>query len=275
MALHPHGRVVLVGRNADKLDRVRREIEQAGGEALTVVADMSDLASVRAAADELAALDLDGILLNAGVRLADDVRTPKGHNVAVMTNVVGPFALTEALAPRLKDGANLVYTVSAVEDAARRPAALAGFRGGRYLSARDMLAGRWAPGGSTNAGFDAYATSRQALLASVLELAREDSRHRYNAVEPGIIGGTGLEAGAPPVARFLGAQVMPSLTGRVPYLSTTERAADVFVQVLTREPGIGGYFDEHGEPMLPSARVQEPTFGQTVVRQLREVLAQG
>lgn len=273
LALAPHGHVVLVGRNAAKLDAVRTEIEAAGGRASTVIADMADLPSIHRAAQELGEMPLDGILFNAGVRLPDDVRTADGHNATVMTNFIGPFAFTEALRGHLADGTNLVYTVSAVEDAARRPAAMAGFRGGRYLSADDALAGRWAPGGSTKPGFDAYATGKQALLASVLAFAREDGVLRYNAVEPGIIPGTGLEGELAAPARAIITHVVPRVVGRVPYLSTTDRAAKVMVQVLTSEPGTGGYFDEHGEQMYPSAQVQEPGFGDTVVRQTRSLLA--
>jgi NAD(P)-dependent dehydrogenase (short-subunit alcohol dehydrogenase family) len=51
------------------------------------------------------------------------------------TNHHGPFALTEALIPHLPDGANVVFVVSAVEGPERKPATMAGFRGGRYISA--------------------------------------------------------------------------------------------------------------------------------------------
>lgn len=199
LALVPHGRIVLVGRSPERLERVQAEIVDAGGQAQCVVADMADVASVRGAADELAGLGLDGILMNAGVRLDDGHTTAAGLNATMATNFLGPFALTEALAPRLADGAHLVYTVSAAENPARVPALMAGFRGGRWLSAEDALHGRWAPGGSRRPGFDAYATSKQALLASVLEFARETPRLRFDAVEPGIIPSTGLEGMAPPV----------------------------------------------------------------------------
>ena len=65
-------------------------------------------------------------------------------------------------------------------------------RGGRYLSAEASARGEWKPGGSSVAGADSYATSKQALLASALAFARETPRLRFNAVEPRITPGSGL-----------------------------------------------------------------------------------
>jgi len=59
-----------------------------------------------------------------------------GWDMTFATNHLGSFALTEALVPHLPDGANVVFVVSAVEDPERKPAKLAGFRGGRYISAQ-------------------------------------------------------------------------------------------------------------------------------------------
>ena len=45
LELAAHGTVVLVGRDPGKLDEVQRAIEGGGGKAVTVVCDLSDLAS--------------------------------------------------------------------------------------------------------------------------------------------------------------------------------------------------------------------------------------
>jgi NAD(P)-dependent dehydrogenase (short-subunit alcohol dehydrogenase family) len=58
LRLGKHGTVVLVGRDAAKLDGVRKEIEGAGGHAVTVQCDVSDLVSVKRAASEIAAMKL-------------------------------------------------------------------------------------------------------------------------------------------------------------------------------------------------------------------------
>src|SRR3569832_25451 len=70
------GMVVLVGRNAKKLDDVKAAIERRGGRAAPVVCDMADLAAVRRAAEEIIALPyaIAGVLNNAGVLLSEATR---------------------------------------------------------------------------------------------------------------------------------------------------------------------------------------------------------
>jgi NAD(P)-dependent dehydrogenase (short-subunit alcohol dehydrogenase family) len=111
-----------------------------------------------------------------------------GWDMSFVTNHLGPFALTEALVPSLPNGANVAFVVSAVEDPERRPAVAAGFRGGRYISAEASARGEWKPGGAQKPGFDAYATSKQAVLAAVMAFARETPRLHFNAIEPGYAG---------------------------------------------------------------------------------------
>ena len=108
------------------------------------------------------------------------------------TNHLGPFAFTEALVPHLPDGANVVFVASAVEDSEHKPAKVTGFRGGRYLSVEASARGEWKPGGSKMPGADAYATSKQCNLATVMTFARETPRLRFNAVEPSVNLTTGL-----------------------------------------------------------------------------------
>ena len=119
-------------------------------------------------------------------------KNAQGWDMVFATNHLGPFALTEALMPHLPDGANVVFVCSGVEDPERRPAVIAGFRGGRYISAEASARGEWKPGGSARPGFDAYATSKQCNLATVLAFARETPRLRFNAVEPGFSPATSL-----------------------------------------------------------------------------------
>jgi NAD(P)-dependent dehydrogenase (short-subunit alcohol dehydrogenase family) len=135
--------LVLVGRDAGKLNDVKEAIERLGGHAVSVVCDMSDLASVRRAAAELIALDLPivGLLNNAGVQNPRVMKNAAGWDMTFATNHLGPFALTEALMAHLEDGANVVFIGSATEDPERGPAKRAGFRGGRYISAEASARG--------------------------------------------------------------------------------------------------------------------------------------
>jgi NAD(P)-dependent dehydrogenase (short-subunit alcohol dehydrogenase family) len=170
LELARHGTVVLVGRDPGKLAEVQAEItKQPAGHAVPVMADLSDIPSVRHAARQIVALDLSiaGLLNNAGIMLNRAGRTARGWDLAFATNHLGPFAFTEALIRRLPDGTNVVFVCSGVEDPERKPARAAGFRGGRYISAQASADGQWQPGGSPKPGFGAYATSKQCELATV------------------------------------------------------------------------------------------------------------
>jgi NAD(P)-dependent dehydrogenase (short-subunit alcohol dehydrogenase family) len=280
LELAKHGTVVLVGRDRKKLDAVRKTIERKGQRAVCIVCDLSDMASVRRAAAEIVALRLPivGLLNNAGIRQARAAtQNALGWDMTFATNHLGPFVLTEALAPHLPDGATVVFVVSAVEDPERRPAVLAGFRGGRYISAAASARGEWRPGGSTRPGFDAYATSKQALLAAAMVFAREMPRLHVNAIEPGLTLTTGL-GNADGFLRFLQIAVFPLLVPLlmlfITILSTPKRAARVITKVLIDASGqTGVYYDEGGHPMPGSALARDPKFQDRVVAETRALLS--
>ena len=276
LELARHGTVVLAGRDPVRLGDVQAAIERRGGRAVPVVCDLSDLASVRRAAARIIELGLPvaGLLNNAGIMQARPTTNALGWDTTFATNHLGPFALTEALAPHLPDGTNVVFVCSAVEDPARRPAVIAGFRGGRYLSAEASARGEWAPGGSRLPGGDAYATSKQCSLATVLALAREMPRLRFNAVEPGFNPGTDLGRDSSVLLRLLARYVLAPLAPLIKYWSNPKTAARVITGVLTDDSGrTGVYYDEAGRPMQGSALVREPEFAGRVVAETRALLA--
>lgn len=276
LELAKHGTVVLAGRDRGRLGEVRTTIERAGGHAVPVVCDLSDLASVRRAAAEITALGLPlaGLVNNAGTGQVRATKNAQGWDTVFATNHLGPFALTEALMPHLPDGANVVFVCSGVEDPGRRPAVITGFRGGRYISAEASARGEWQPGGSARPGFDAYATSKQCNLATVLAFARETPRLRFNAVEPGFSPATGLSRDANVVLRFLGKYVLAPLAPFIRYWSTPARAAKVITNVALNEPGgTGVYYDERGKPMLGSTLARDPRFQDRVVAETRALLS--
>ncbi|MGA8430448.1 MAG: SDR family NAD(P)-dependent oxidoreductase [Candidatus Sulfotelmatobacter sp.] len=73
--LAKQGTVVLVGRDRGKLAEVQKIVEQKGQHAVSVVCDLSDLASVRRAASEIIALHLPiaGLLNNVRRLKAGDL----------------------------------------------------------------------------------------------------------------------------------------------------------------------------------------------------------
>ncbi|MDQ0474384.1 SDR family NAD(P)-dependent oxidoreductase [Labrys wisconsinensis] len=280
LELARHGTVVLVGRNRSKLAEVQTAIERQGRHAVSVVCDLSDIASVRRAAAEIIALRLPiaGLVNNAGIMQVHPTKNALGWDMTFATNHLGPFALTEALAPHLADGANVVFVASAVEDPERRPAKAVGFRGGRYISAEACARGEWKPGGSRMPGADAYATSKQCTLATAMAFARDTPRLRFNAVEPGVNPTTGLARDANAFVRLLSRSIIPLLVPLLmpfmTFLSTPKRAARVVAKILLDESGRTGiYYDEGGRPMPGSTLVRDPAFQDRVVAETRALLS--
>ena len=277
LELARHATVVLAGRDRAKLDDVQQAIERRGGQAVPVVCDLSDPRSVRRAAARIIELGLPlaGLLNNAGVFTIRPATNALGWDLTFATNHLGPFALTEALAPHLPDGAQVVFICSGVEDPERKPAVMAGFRGGRYISAEASARGEWAPGGSRLPGGDAYATSKQCNLATAVAFAREMPRLRFNAVEPGFSPGTDLGRDSNVFLRLLAKYVLSPLAPFIRYWSNPKTAARVITGVLTGDSGrTGVYYDEKGQPMNGSALVREPEFTARVVAETRALLAQ-
>ena len=112
------GRVVLAGRTQARLDEtsssIRTEVPAAALEQLVV--DLSDLGSVRRAADEAAAYGpIDVLVNNAGVMGTPQQRTADGLELQLATNHFGPFLLTGLLLPQLvASQAATVVTVSSI-----------------------------------------------------------------------------------------------------------------------------------------------------------------
>ena len=277
-----HGTVVLVGRDRGKLDTLQQEIQGTGGTAVSVVCDLSDMSSVQRAAAEIVRLNLAvaGLVNNAGVMQLRPTKNARGWDMSYATNHLGPFVLTEALIPHLRDGAKIVFVVSAVEDPERGPAVSAGFRGARYISAEASARGQWAPGGSAKPGFDAYATTKQAILAAAMVFSRENPRLRINAIEPGFNPSTGLGAADANAIvrltqRFVVPIIVPLLMPFIKFLSTSKRAAREITKILLDTSGrTGVYYDEGGHPMQGSMLIRDQEFQDRVVAETRAFLAE-
>ena len=273
--LSGHGTVILVGRDRPKLEGVQKQIERRGQQAFMVVCDLSDPASVHRAAKEIIALGLPitGLLNNAGVMLTKASQNALGWDMTFATNHLGPFALTEALAPHLPNGANVLFVASGIEDPERPPVKAMGMRGGRYISAEASARGEWQKPGSRIPGMDAYATSKQCVLASALALSRALPRLRINAVEPGINPATGL-GGANGFLRFVFGQIITRLPPFNRFRSTPDRAARVIMGIMTdTSVGTGTYYDQRGQPMRGSALAHDPAFQDRVVAETRAFLS--
>jgi NAD(P)-dependent dehydrogenase (short-subunit alcohol dehydrogenase family) len=277
LELSNHGTVILVGRNPDKLDKVKNAINQKGQEAIPIVCDVSDIKAIENAVRQILVLNLPiaGLLNNAGIMPAKPAKSAQGWDLTFATNFLGAFALTEALVPHLAEGTNVVFIGSAIEDPERKPAKIMGMKGGRYISAEASARGEWMTGGSKMPGIDAYATSKQCVLAAAMVFARENPKLRINVVEPGITRGTGLGAESTNAfVRFLFGNLMAIIPPFSHYSSTPVKSAKVISAILTDQSGkTGFYFDEKGKPMQGSAQASDPAFQERVVKETRALLS--
>ena len=173
-------RVVLAGRNPDKLSETRgamlREVPHATLVELQV--DLSDLTSVRAAATEAESLGPIHVLVNnAGVMGTSYARTVDDLELQLATNHFGPFLLTGLLLPQLiaSEDARVVVVSSAFHRIARRPP----------LGDPTVKRGRYAK-------WQTYAQSKLANLMFTYELERRARDHglplKALAAHPGFAG---------------------------------------------------------------------------------------
>lgn len=276
-AMKEYGTLILVGRNATKLISLKTELEKQGGKALTIVCDMSDLVSVKQAADAITQLNMPllGLINNAGIQNPVQNKTKQGWDKTYVTNHLGPFLLTDALLPHFANYANVLFIGSATEDPERGPAKRAGFRGGRYINAQSSLYGNWAKGGSLKPGMDAYATSKQCNIASAMALSREYPHININAMEPGIMFNTGLHDNMSPLFIAAARYLVPLLAHVIKVLSTPRRAAKIITKIMTDQAfATGQYYDEGGHIMQGSVQVHDCQFQQRVVDETRALITQ-
>lgn len=112
-------RVILAGRSQRKLyeaaTTIRNEVPDARLD--TLVLDLGDLASIRSAAEQVAAQEtIDLLVNNAGVMNLPERRTTKdGFEMTFGTNHLGHYAFTAQIMPALRRSAHArIVTVSAI-----------------------------------------------------------------------------------------------------------------------------------------------------------------
>lgn len=205
-------RVVVGARDAARGKAVVDELVGAGGQAELFLADVSSLASLRAAAPRLAAAHprLDVLVNNAGTAMRRRRVTGEGHEVTWATNVLGPFLLTRLLLEPLR--------------AAPRPRVInvgsEAHRAGRMAWDDPELARRYGP-------WRAYAQSKVALNLLTRELARREPWLGAVVVHPGAIA-TGIWRDVPGL-RFLMDRFLPS----------AEKGAGPVIRLVT-DPALDG-----------------------------------
>lgn len=125
--------VGLLDVSEERAGHTRKLIEDAGGKAVTLVADLTDEDAVRAAVDTFAATAgrLDAVVNNAAVNPVDDSRADWDRVFAV--NVTAPMLVARAAHPHLvRSGGGAVVNISSI-------AGMRGFGTGSYGASKGAL----------------------------------------------------------------------------------------------------------------------------------------
>jgi protochlorophyllide reductase len=270
------GRLILPMRDPVRAGDALALVHEAGARhVLTPELDLASLANVRAFTRSLPALlgtrRLDGVLLNAGVQAAGQLRYTADHLEATFAvNHLAHHLLARHLLPHLAPGAAMGWTASGTHDPCELSGRLFGFRGARYRSVAQLAQG---DDDLTTRGAqrcrDAYATSKLCNVVSARGFASEHGeRARFFAFDPGLMPGTGLARAQPGWAQATWQHVLPRMVPFLPGASTPERSAAVLVQLLTgawqaqrhrqgHSPN-GVYVDFRGHERRPSRLARAP-----------------
>ncbi len=208
--------VLVHGRNRERGEQVVAEIEQSGGTAEFIAADLASLAEVRRLADEVkrrtapSGGGLQLLVNNAGIGTAGGGRqrqeSTDGHELRFAVNYLAGFLLTRLLLPLLKAGKpSRIVNVSS--------------GGQQAIDFDDVMLTRG------YSGMRAYCQSKLAQILFTIDLAEElkDSGVIVNALHPSTYMNTTMvrAAGVMPVSKvetgaeaILQLAVSPKLEGR-------------------------------------------------------------
>ena len=112
-------KVAVVDRHQDRAEETRRYIEDRGGEAMTVIANLCDEASCRAIVDQVVARfgRLDILVNNAAVAVLKNLleTTPQILSDSITVNLVVPFMLSKAAVEvMIKNGGGAIVNISSL-----------------------------------------------------------------------------------------------------------------------------------------------------------------
>ena len=213
LALAGH-RLILHGRNAEKLKQAIAEIKRtSGNDQITgYLADLSNLASLDALVSQIAEAhtSIDVLINNAGVFKSPRTVTAAGFDIRFAVNYLAPYSLTNKLLPLLrKSNAPRVINLSS---AAQAPVSLKALTGDESLSDQT-----------------AYAQSKLALTLWSFQFAKTFPEAVVIPVNPG---------------SFLNTKMVQEAYGQ--HAAPTSKGSDILFELATSEKYVdasGKYFD--------------------------------
>ncbi|CAM4452072.1 SDR family oxidoreductase [Paenibacillus typhae] len=159
-------KVILLDRTPENAEKVKRQVEEAGGEALVIECDIEQPQQVKEAIDQAAATwgRLDIVFANAGINGAMapiETMEMEDWDQTIHINLRGTFATVKYAIPHLKENGGSILINSSIN-------------GNRIFS---------------NIGFSAYSTTKAGQVAFMKMAALELAQYkiRVNAICPGAI----------------------------------------------------------------------------------------
>lgn len=248
-ALAAHGaQVVGAARNLTKAEhatgQVRADADHGGGTFELIALDLTDLASVRACADQLnaAGLPFDLVIANAGVMATPFGHTKDGFETQFGTNHLGHFVLVNRIAGLMRHGARLVNVSSA----------------GHRFADIDLKDPNF-----EHTPYDPFIAYGRSKTANILFAVAFDARHRARGVRATAVHPGGImtelprymQAGAIE-AMVAGINEQAAAEGKPPFQFKTipqGAATSVWAGVVADADAVGGHYCEdcHVSPVVP------------------------
>jgi len=112
-------KLILHGRNANKLEGVRSVIESLSSAACveSYIADLSSFTELKRWIDEMLSKhsSIDVLINNAGVLKTKDTVTAEGLDIRFMVNTIAPYILAQAVLPLLAQSGRIINVSSATQ----------------------------------------------------------------------------------------------------------------------------------------------------------------
>lgn len=236
--------IVITARDADKgRDAVSRLIAETGYPHIEMmIIDLASLASIRSFVEvfqQRTLPPLHAIVCNAGVGTGNSTQyTKDGFEMTFGVNHLGHFLLVNLLLPHLIEPARIIV-VSGAHGAKTRLGLLLGNPPPLFTNADD-LAHPKAEMEQTipKLGRVRYVTSKLSNLYFTYELDRRlraSGREAImvNALNPGVMPGTGLARDSAAFVRFIWHHIMPLLSDRVQNFNSPARAGVMLARLVT------------------------------------------
>ena len=204
--------VVLLCRSMERGEEAAERIREQTGNARVRCKhmDVSDLASVRPAAERLAADPIHVLVHNAGVLPAERMLSPQGAELTFATHVAGPHLLTKLLAPHLAPHARVIWVSS----------------GGMYTQKLNLEDLNWEH--RKYDGMRAYAETKRAqvVLSELWAEALSSRGVHVNAMHPGWADTSGVRTSIPGFHRAMKAILRTPAEGAdtIVWLAASEAA---------------------------------------------------